>query len=171
MRMTVLVLVLVALGGCAMQGAEIDTFAVTIGCPMGEQSVFGPTGYPVCSPAPLWPPTQTGSRETPTGCALRDGAYHVTWQSDAVDDVRPAFSATKVLAIAGDAMTLDDYRYNLNWTDAATADAWQPGDTGTWEFWVGLDCQSGELAGSRTLTVPYYSPGHQTQTWTLTGTP
>ncbi len=177
--MLAIAVVLLELVGCVDSHAPMGAAGGSVlgdsnddGCPPGEQPVFGPDGSQlVCSPVPHWPPQQTGSRAAPAACVLPDGAWRVVWHSDVVEPIRPAFSVTRLLTIAGDAMTLDEYRYNLQWVDAATANVWEPGDSDTWEFYVRLDCESGELVGSRTVTLPYPNPGHQVETWTFTGTP
>lgn len=176
-----LAVVLVLLAGClssSVDSVESATGADNGGCPAGEQPVFGPGADLICSPIPHWPPAQTGSRAVPAACALLDGTYHVTWHPDIAESLRPAFSVTTALTIASDELTLDlgarpdwTYRYSLDWIDSASANVWEPGSTDTWEFWIALDCQSGEIRGSYTVTLPYYNPGHQVATWTLRGTP
>jgi hypothetical protein len=167
-------LVLVALLGACVAGDDVIVRPVEAtgagGCPAGEQPVFGPSGAPVCSPIPDWPPARTGSRAVPAACALVDGVYRLTWHRDIEDTLRPAFSVTRAMTIAGDSMALDDYRYNLDWVDAATANVWEPDDSDTWEFIIRQDCATGTVRGTYTTNLAYRTD-HQIETWTLTGTP
>lgn len=169
-----LVLILTVMG-CAASPMSDDVAAPASadsgGCAPGEQPVFGPEGCCVCEATPEWPPPRTGSREVTTACAVPDGTYHLTWSTDHETKVRPTFSTTKVLAISGDAMSLDQWTYALDWVDAGTANAWEPGDTDTVEFVVWGDCEAGVVRGTYTLYLPYYNPGHQVETWTFSARP
>jgi hypothetical protein len=173
------VMMILILAGCASDprssGAAETATTDSGGCRLGEQPVFGDDGELVCSAVPEWPPPRTGSRAAPAGCELRDGAYAgLAWTTDHEAKVRPAFSVTNVLTIAGGAMvlerqgsTLEPQAYNLDWVDAGSANVWVDGDTDTWEFVVWRDCATGAVRGSRTLNLPYYNPGHQVETWTF----
>ena len=173
-------ILLLAMCGCSVTASEVQSpGSAGNGCPTGDQPVFAEDGGLECAAAPAWPPEQDGSRELAAGCALLDGSYRISWRTDIVSDLSPAFSATNVLTIAGDSMTLGrhpymanwEYPYSLDWTDAARANAWEPGDSDTWEFYVYRDCSSDRVHGSYTVNLPYYNRGGpQVVTWTLEST-
>lgn len=136
-------------------------------CPTGEQAMWTKEETVACQAFPTWPPAANGSRDVPAECMLSDGSYSLAWHSDVQEDVRPAFSVAHVMAIEGNHMFLDEYSYGLQWVDAATADAYGPIDF--LEFIV--SCGGLGVRGSITVNLPYYNPGHQIETWTLTGVP
>ncbi len=97
-----------------------------------------------------------------------DGTYTIRWITDKPSDVSPAFSVTKQMTIAGNAMTfatLLEFPYRLQWEDSGTV--FVAGDHVV-EFT--LWCEGDDnVHGTYIVDLPYYNPGQQVETWNITG--